>query len=104
MPKFTDLDWFNGLGITIHDTYSTKIYLDDFEVMETETRGLRRKSFKARLTFKIQDHFGLDIGDVNGKVFELSSWFCSWFILQRYKPYGYKPFINESNFSIWIDG
>lgn len=104
LPKFTDLDWFNGLGITIHDTYSTKIYLDDFEVMETETRGLRRKSFKARLTFKIQDHFGLDIGDVNGKVFELSSWFCSWFILQRYKPYGYKPFINESNFSIWIDG
>ncbi|AJF74906.1 hypothetical protein TE10_23930 [Raoultella ornithinolytica] len=104
LPKFTDWDWFNGLGITIHDTYSTKIYLDDFEIIETETRGFRRKSFKARLTFQIQDHFGLDIADVNGKIFELSSWFCSWFILQRYKPYGYKPFINESNFSIWIDG
>ncbi|MEF3098887.1 DUF3289 family protein [Raoultella terrigena] len=104
LPKFTDLDWFNGLGITIHDTYSTKIYLDDFEIIETETRGLRRKIFKARLTFQIQDHFGLDIADVNGKIFELSSWFCSWFILQRYKSYGYKPFINESNFSIWIGG
>jgi uncharacterized protein (TIGR03034 family) len=104
LPKFTDLDWFNGLGITIHDTYSTKIYLDDFEIIETYTRGFRRKSFKARLTFQIQDHFGLDIADVNGKFFELTSWFCSWFILQRYKFYGYKPFINESNFSIWIDG
>lgn len=104
LPKFTDWDWFNGLGITIHDTYSTKIYLDDFEIIETETRGIRRSSFKARLIFQIQDHFGLDIADMNGKIFELSSWFCSWFILQRYKPYGYKPFINESNFSIWIDG
>lgn len=104
LPKFTDLDWFNGLGITIHDTYSTKIYLDDFKIIEIETRGLRRKNFKARLTFQIQDHFGLDIADVNGKIFELSSWFCSWFILQRYKSYGYKPFINESNFHIWIGG
>lgn len=104
LPKFTDLDWFNGLGITIHDTYSTKIYLDDFEIMETKTGGLHRKNFKARLTFQIQDHFGLDIGDVNGKIFELSSWFCSWFILQRYKNYGFKPFINEANFSIWIEG
>ena len=104
LPKFTDLDWFNGLGITIHDTYSTKIYLDDFEIMETETVSSRRKKFKARLTFQIQDHFGLDIADLNGKIFELSPWFCSWFILQRYRNYGFKPFINESKFSFWIEG
>lgn len=104
LPKFTDLDWFNGLGITIHDTYSTKIYLDDFEILETDTGVFHRKSFKARLTFQIQDHFGLDIADVNGKAFELLPWFCSWFILQRYRNYGFKPFINESNLSIWIEG
>ena len=104
LPKFTDFDWFNGLGITIHDTYSTKIYLDDFEIMETETGGFHRKTFKARLTFQIQDHFGLDLADLNGKIFELSPWFCSWFILQRYRSYGFKPFINESKFSCWIEG
>lgn len=104
LPKFTDLDWFNGLGISIHDTYSTKIYLDDFEIIENETDRFRSKRFKARLTFQIQDHFGLDIADLNGKIFELSPWFCSWFILQRYRGYSFKPFINESNFSVWIEG
>ncbi|MCT9844640.1 DUF3289 family protein [Leclercia adecarboxylata ATCC 23216 = NBRC 102595] len=103
LPKFDDIDWFNGLGITIHDTYSTKIYLDDFEIMETEVDSFRRKAFKARLTFQIQDHFGLDIDDVNGKFFELSPWFCSWFILQRYRNYGFKPFINEANFNVWME-
>ncbi|EAZ7462422.1 DUF3289 family protein, partial [Salmonella enterica] len=55
-------------------------------------------------SFRIQDHFGLDIADVNGKWFEYSQWFCSWFILQRYKVYDYKPFINEANFSCVITG
>ncbi len=96
-----NLDWFNGLGITIHETDSTKIYLDDFDVMETETRGLRRKSFKARLTFKVQDHFGLDIGDVNRKVFELSSWFCFALFCSAINLM-VKADMNESNFSIWI--
>lgn len=104
LPKFNKIDWFNGLGIAIHDTYSTNIYLDNFEIMEDGNGRFRRKNFKARLTFQIQDHFGLDIGDVNGKFFELTSWFCSWFILQRYKNYGFKPFINEAYFSIWIEG
>lgn len=104
LPKFTDWDWFNGLGITIHDTYSTKIYLDELDILDSNTNDFRRKKFTGILTFQIQDHFGLDIADVNGKIFELSSWFCSWFILQRYKPYGYKPFINEANFSIRIEG
>lgn len=104
LPKFDNTDWFNGLGITIHDTYSTNIYLDEFEFTENQNSGSRRKNFKARLTFQIQDHFGLDVEDVNGKWFEDISWFCSWFILQRYKYYGFRPFINEANFSILIEG
>ncbi len=103
LPKFDDWDWFNGLGITIHDTYSTKVYLDDFEIIETDTVSPHSKKFKLRLTFQIQDHFGLDTDDVNGKGFEDLPWFCSWFILQRYKPYGFKPFINEANFSTWVE-
>ncbi|EBA5087481.1 DUF3289 family protein, partial [Salmonella enterica] len=89
-------DWFNGLGITIHDTYATKIYLDYIDIKDN--------SFEASLSFRIQDHFGLDIADLNGKWFEYSQWFCSWFILQRYKVYDYKPFINEANFSCVITG
>lgn len=104
LPKFTDIDWFNGLGITIHDTYSTKILLDELDILDHDANNFHRKKFRAHLTFQIQDHFGLDIGDVNGKFFELTTWFCSWFILQRYRNYGFKPFINEANFSIWIEG
>ncbi|WBM69701.1 DUF3289 family protein [Buttiauxella sp. WJP83] len=104
LPKFDNVDWFNGLGITIHDTYSTKIYLDDFEIIDKNVSNSHQKKFHIRLVFQIQDHFGLDVDDVNGKGFEISSWFCSWFILQRYKNYGFKPFINEANFSIWIEG
>ncbi|EKH2051358.1 DUF3289 family protein [Salmonella enterica] len=96
LPKFDDYDWFNGLGITIHDTYATKIYLDYIDIKDN--------SFEASLSFRIQDHFGLDVADVNGKWFEYSQWFCSWFILQRYKVYDYKPFINEANFSCVISG
>ncbi|MDU4840636.1 MAG: DUF3289 family protein [Leclercia adecarboxylata] len=103
LPKFDNWDWFNGLGITIHDTYSTKVYLDDFEIIETGAVNLHRKKFKLRLTFQIQDHFGLNTDDVNGKGFEGLPWFCSWFILQRYKSYGFKPFINEANFSTWVE-
>ncbi|TDN54826.1 uncharacterized protein (TIGR03034 family) [Buttiauxella sp. JUb87] len=96
LPKFDDWDWFNGLGIIIHDTYSTRIYLDYLIIKD--------EGFKAGLSFQIQDHFGLDVGDVNGKYFEYSSWFCSWFILQRFRDYGYKPFVNEANFNVVIEG
>lgn len=96
LPKFDNYDWINGLGVTIHDTYSTQIYLDYIDIKDN--------CFEAGLSFKIQDHFGLDISDVNGKWFEYMPWFCSWFILQRYENYNYKPFINEANFSCVIKG
>ncbi|WP_321221069.1 DUF3289 family protein [Enterobacter cloacae] len=103
LPKFNDWDWFNGLGITIHDTYSTKIYLDYLDIdVPSDAYGPRR--YRAGLRFQIQDHFGLDVPDLNGKGFEDISWFCSWFILQRYKPYDFKPFVNEANFIIHING
>ncbi len=96
LPKFDDYDLTNGLGIIVHDTFSTKIYIDYVSVLNGR--------YEAHLTFEIQDHFGLDVGDVNGKWFEYITWFCSWFILQRYEKYGYKPFLSESCFSISIKG
>ncbi|EHN8829150.1 TPA: DUF3289 family protein [Enterobacter bugandensis] len=96
LPKFDSYDWFNGLGITIHDTYSTQIYLNYIDVSDGK--------FKAEISFQIQDHFGLDVADVNGKWFEDSPWFCSWFILQRYTEYGYMPFINEAEFTKVVEG
>ncbi|WP_234004649.1 DUF3289 family protein, partial [Cronobacter sakazakii] len=33
LPKFDDYDWVNGLGIAIHDTYSTNIYIDELDVL-----------------------------------------------------------------------
>ncbi|MEG5627196.1 DUF3289 family protein [Enterobacter hormaechei] len=96
LPKFDNYDWFNGLGITIHDTYSTQIYLNYIDVSDGK--------FKAEISFQIQDHFGLDVADVNGKWFEDFPWFCSWFILQRYTEYGYMPFINEVEFSMVVEG
>lgn len=96
LPKFDNYDCFNGLGITIHDTYSTQVYLNYIDVSDDK--------FKAEISFQIQDHFGLDVADVNGKWFEDSPWFCSWFILQRYTEYGYRPFINEAEFTMVVEG
>ncbi|PLV61891.1 DUF3289 family protein [Erwinia sp. B116] len=96
LPKFDDWDWQNGLGITVHDTFATRIFLDYLNV--------DKGKYKGRLVFHIQDHFGLDIPDLNGKGFEFISWFCSWFILQRYNKLNYKPFINEATFSWDIEG
>nr|WP_235186739.1 hypothetical protein [Serratia sp. DD3] len=46
----------------------------------------------------------MDVDDVNGKYFENSPWLCSWLILQRYKNYAYKSFINEAVFFKDIKG
>lgn len=96
LPKFDNYDWFNGLGITVHDTYATKIYLDELNLLNGKFYGV--------INFQIQDHFGLNKDDIGGKVFKYFEWFCSWFILQRYVKYGYKPFISEANFTIEIEG
>ncbi|WP_172956244.1 PAAR domain-containing protein [Aeromonas sobria] len=91
LPKFDDKnDWFNGMGMAVHDIYAMKVTLVSLEYRGNEIRG--------ELVYKIQDHFGLDIPDVNDKVFSMFPPFRSWFLLQRYKDLDYKPFITEMNF------
>lgn len=98
LPKFDTLaDWVNGLGIAVHDVYAVRVELTKLEFKDREFRGV--------LTYKVQDHFGLDDLDVDGgKKFEYLAPFRSWFLLQRYSRYAYKPFITEMNFTAEIKG
>lgn len=97
LPKFDDVDdYANGLGIAVHDIYAAKV-----ELQELEYKG---RQYRGKLVYKIQDHFGLDVPDVNDKWFEFLAVFRSWFLLQRYEGYNFKPFITEMNFTIDIEG
>lgn len=96
LPKFDDWDWLNGLGITIHDTWSTHIILESLEV--------NGNKFKAVIRFRIQDHFGLGTEDITPYKFNQIRGFRNWFVLQRWDKYGYKPFITEFGTSKTIEG
>jgi len=58
LPKFDSLilDKINGMGITIHDVYATKI-----EILRLDVND---HGWKASVRFTGQDHFGLDVGDI----------------------------------------
>ncbi len=100
LPGFdTTPDWFNGLGITVHGIWSLQLTLQNLSI------DLVNRTFNGVVLFKAQDHFGLNVDDVNGdKYFEFLRLFRSWFILQRYKGFGYKPFITEMNHTRKISG
>lgn len=92
-------DWLNGLGIIVHGIWSLHLTLKDFSI------DLMNRKFDGVVHFRIQDHFGLNKDDIDGgKGFELLNAFRSWFILQRYKSFGYKPFITEINHEQRITG
>ncbi len=68
---------------------------------------LERKGdqFRGQLSYRIQDHFGLDRHDIDHGYemrlpFELLEGFRSWYLLQHYPGYGYRPFITEIDFSL----
>ena len=97
LPKFDRLiDRTNGLVITVHDTWATHITL--------ESLAVEGDSFRAKVHYHIQDHFGLDDTDVLNPVYREFRIFRLWFALQRWDLYGYKPFITEMNATIDISG
>ncbi len=100
LPGFdTKPDWFNGLGITVHGIWSLQLTLKKLDI------DILNRTFNGEVAFKAQDHFGLNIDDVNGgKYFEFLRIFRSWFLLQRYDKFGYKPFITEMNHIRKISG
>ncbi|MCU6329697.1 DUF3289 family protein [Enterobacter quasiroggenkampii] len=97
LPKFDRLiDRTNGLVITVHDTWSTHITLESLEVTG--------ESFRAKVRYRIQDHFGLDDADILNSVYHQGRIFRIWFVLQRWHEYDYKPFITEMNTTVEISG
>lgn len=100
LPGFdTKPDWFNGLGITVHGIWSLQLSLKKLDI------DIINRIFSGEIAFKAQDHFGLNVDDVNGgKYVEFLRIFRSWFLLQRYDKFGYKPFITEMNHIRKISG
>jgi uncharacterized protein (TIGR03034 family) len=52
----------------------------------------------------VQDHFGLDDEDIMKWKFKQFRMFRIWFFLQRFSKFGFKPFINEMNTTIELNG
>lgn len=97
LPKFARReDNFNGLGITAHDIYAIKINLLSLEVAGG--------SWKAKVSYQAQDHFGLDDEDILKTKFRQFKFFRLWFVLQRYVNFGYKPYFTNMDATIEIKG
>ncbi|WP_119195848.1 DUF3289 family protein, partial [Klebsiella pneumoniae] len=90
------IDKTTGLVITVHDTWSTHITLESLEVTGD--------SYRAKVHYRVQDHFGLDDADILNPVFHQGRIFRIWFVQQRYVKYGYRPFITEMNATVEISG
>ena len=88
LPKFNNtLDRFNGLGITVHDTWATHITLESLQI--------GKGTFTVAIKYHIQDHFGLDAKDINDSFYRQFRIFRIWFYLQHINDYAFKPFISD---------
>jgi len=98
MPKFDSmlLDKINGLGISVHDVYATRI-----ELVSLEVSG---NNWKGKLRYQGQDHFGLDNEDIRKKKFHQFQFFKIWFVLQRYNKFGFRPFLTNLEATVDIEG
>lgn len=97
LPKFDRLqDSFNGLGISVHDTWATHITLQSLHVEDNR--------YRARVRYQLQDHFGLDCQDIKNFTFNQFRLFRIWFVLQRYQRFAFKPFMTNINVCIDITG
>jgi uncharacterized protein (TIGR03034 family) len=90
LPKFNDTkDRFNGLGISVHDIAAQEITLLSLHQFHF--------GWEAVVHFKAQDHFGLDIKDIQNDFYRQFRFFRIWFFLQRHQDYAFRPFF--TNFS-----
>ncbi|UHM92321.1 DUF3289 family protein [Rahnella victoriana] len=97
LPKFNRLkDNFNGMGITVHDTFATQITLKSLSISDN--------AFKAVINYKVQDHFGLDKIDISKPTFKALRFFRIWFVLQRWEKFGFRPFVTEMETDVDISG
>jgi uncharacterized protein (TIGR03034 family) len=97
LPKFDS--WINridGMGITVHDTAATEITLKSLDI-----QGNR---FRAEVHYRVQDHFGLDDVDIANRLYGSLPLFQTWYVLQRWEGYNYRPFITEMSATRTIEG
>ncbi|MBP2154761.1 YPO3983 family protein [Erwinia rhapontici] len=97
LPKFDRIkDRFNGMGISVHDTWATQITIKSLKV--------ENNRFRAVVYYKIQDHFGLDNLDIQNWKFRQFNLFRIWFVLQHYSQFAFKPFMTNMEATIEITG
>lgn len=97
LPKYTRWkDWFNGMGITVHDINSTEISI--------ESLILQGNRYTAVVKYRAQDHFGLDREDILKPEFNSIAFFRIWFVLQRAKHLAQKPFFTNFEATITLTG
>lgn len=97
LPKFDRIqDIFNGMSITVHDTWATQITLKALQIYNDR--------YHVVLHYKVQDHFGLDNLDISKSKFKQFHFFRIWFVLQRYNKFGFKPFMTNMEATIDIVG
>ncbi|WP_354292786.1 DUF3289 family protein [Paramixta manurensis] len=89
-------DYFNGLGVTIHDVYATEIALQSIDIKDGK--------FSAIVMYNAQDHFGLDKNDIMRREFHYIRFFRIWFVLQHWEQFGFKPFFTNFKAEIEISG
>jgi uncharacterized protein (TIGR03034 family) len=103
-PTFGGL-WnnFTGLTMAINDVWGARAELTEFNQFGSH--------YKGRVKFTLYDHFGLDTPDVGPdpdtgiiKKYGLLAGFRSWFLLQHYDRFAYKPFVSVMEFSYPIEG
>lgn len=100
LPQFNSIeDRINGLTLTVHGIWSMNIYVEDLEYKGDMVRG--------KFRYEIEDHFGLDPNDVNHtfsdglfKQFEHLQGFRSWYVLQHFNCFNYRPFITSIRFKL----
>lgn len=97
LPKFDRFqDNLNGMGITVHDTWSTHIIIKSLRI--------DGNTYHAVLNYKVQDHFGLDDDDIFNVKFRSFQFFRIWFILQHYNKFGFRPFITNMEATVELSG
>ncbi|MCT4716454.1 DUF3289 family protein [Enterobacteriaceae bacterium H18W14] len=97
LPKFDrSQDNFNGMGITVHDTWATHITIKSLQIDNAR--------YRAVVHYKVQDHFGLDDNDILKAKFNQLRLFRIWFVLQRYNQFGFKPFMTNMEATVEIIG
>lgn len=96
-------DAFGGLAMAINDVWGAKA-----EIIKFERYG---NYYKGTLRFTMYDHFGLDSPDVGAdpttgrtKPYGLLAGFRSWFILQHYNRFAYKPFVTVMEINKEFEG